>query len=89
MNSIRVFIFASQRLFAQGVQSLISGRPGIEVVGVATHSETGERLVVYRPCYGARGLWVRPLAMFVEAVDVEGVSRPRFEPVDEPVEPGS
>jgi len=36
VNSIRVFIFASQRLFAQGVQSLISGRPGIEVVGVAT-----------------------------------------------------
>jgi hypothetical protein len=39
-----------------------------EVVGVAMHSESGERLVVYRPCYGERALWVRPLAMFVETV---------------------
>ena len=36
MNSSRVFILASQPLFAQGVQSLISQRPGIQVVGVAT-----------------------------------------------------
>lgn len=37
-----------------------------EVIGVAEHSETGEKLVVYRPEYGERGLWVRPLAMFIE-----------------------
>lgn len=36
MNPTRVFILASQTLFAQGVQSLISGQPGIEVVGIAT-----------------------------------------------------
>jgi len=35
MNLSRVFILASQPLFAQGVQSLLSGQPGIEVVGVA------------------------------------------------------
>jgi len=35
MYPCRVFILASQPLFAQGVQSLISGQPGIEVVGVA------------------------------------------------------
>jgi hypothetical protein len=35
MNSSRVFILASQSLFAQGVQSLLSGQPGIEVVGSA------------------------------------------------------
>ena len=31
-----MFILASQLLFAQGVQSLLSARPGIQVVGVAT-----------------------------------------------------
>ncbi len=50
-----------------------------DVIGVATHSETGERLVVYRPQYGERGLWVRPLGMFTETVDVGGTRRPRFE----------
>jgi hypothetical protein len=36
MNPTRVFILATQSLFAQGVQSLLSEQPGIEVVGVAT-----------------------------------------------------
>lgn len=39
-----------------------------EVVGCARHSETEEWLVVYRPCYGERELWVRPLSMFIETV---------------------
>lgn len=49
------------------------------VIGVARHSETEEQLVVYRPEYGERGLWVRPLSMFTEQVVVEGRSVPRFE----------
>lgn len=49
------------------------------VIGVATHSETQEQLVVYRPEYGDRALWVRPLAMFQETVDVAGKQVPRFE----------
>ena len=48
------------------------------VLGVARHSETLEELVVYRQEYGDRGLWVRPLAMFIETVDVEGRRVPRF-----------
>ena len=36
MSPTRVFILASQPLFAQGVGSLISSRSGIEIVGVAT-----------------------------------------------------
>ena len=52
-----------------------------EVVDVATHSETEEQLVVYRALYGDRGLWVRPLAMFSEPVEVDGVEHPRFEKV--------
>ena len=50
-----------------------------EVIGTARHSETDELLVVYRPLYGERGLWVRPLAMFEQAVSVEGRSVARFE----------
>jgi len=49
-----------------------------EVIGVATHSETEESLVVYRPLYGERGLWVRPLTMFCEAVELDGDRVPRF-----------
>lgn len=49
-----------------------------EVVGVARHSETDERLVVYRPLYGDGGLWVRPVAMFNEAVTHDGREVPRF-----------
>lgn len=48
------------------------------VLGVARHSETMEWLVVYRPEYGDRGLWVRPLAMFTESVLVDGSNVPRF-----------
>ncbi|MGL6070794.1 DUF1653 domain-containing protein [Craterilacuibacter sp.] len=49
-----------------------------EVIDLARHSETEEWLVVYRPLYGEGGLWVRPYAMFVEDVLVDGVSIPRF-----------
>ena len=47
--------------------------------GVATHSETEESMVVYRPLYGDRALWVRPLSMFEETVQRDGETVPRFE----------
>lgn len=53
------------------------------VLGVARHSETDERLVVYRPEYGGRELWVRPVSMFVEIVTVDGVRVPRFQWVED------
>jgi hypothetical protein len=49
-----------------------------EVLHLATHSETEEQLVVYRALYGDRGVWVRPLAMFAESVEVAGERVPRF-----------
>lgn len=49
-----------------------------EVIGVARHSETEEPLVVYRTCYGQFDLWVRPAAMFLEQVVVDGRLVPRF-----------
>ena len=50
-----------------------------EVVGVANHSETLEKMVVYRALYGEGELWVRPISMWSELVDVEGGQVPRFE----------
>ena len=41
------------------------------IVGTATHSETGEQMMVYSPLYGDGGLFVRPLDMFLSEVDHE------------------
>ena len=49
-----------------------------EVIDVVRHSETLEVLVLYRPLYGERALWVRPHAMFCGTVELEGVLQPRF-----------
>ena len=51
-------------------------------MGVAQHSETGEALVVYRPEYGDRELWVRPLSMFQESVETPDGVVPRFAFID-------
>jgi hypothetical protein len=49
-----------------------------EVIGEARHSETEELFVVYRALYGDQGLWLRPRAMFLETVMVDGRAVPRF-----------
>ena len=53
-----------------------------EVIGTARHSETLEEMVVYRALYesefGKNALWVRPKAMFIESVLVDGKNIPRF-----------
>jgi len=50
-------------------------------LGLAKHSETLEDLVVYISLYEneTSQLWVRPLAMFMEEVEMEGKKKPRFE----------
>jgi len=50
-----------------------------QVIGLAKHSETEEDLVVYRALYGAFGLWVRPLDIFCEKVEIGGKIVSRFE----------
>jgi hypothetical protein len=48
------------------------------VLGVASHSETLEPMVVYQALYGEGGLWVRPAAMWEERVEREDYQGPRF-----------
>ena len=49
-----------------------------QVEGTVRHSETLEPMTLYRALYGEHGLWVRPAAMFLEAIEFEGVKQPRF-----------
>ena len=49
-----------------------------EVVDTVRHSESLEPMTLYRALYGEQGLWVRPAAMFLEEVVIEGVRQPRF-----------
>ncbi len=42
------------------------------MIGVGRHSETLEELVVCRALYDDRDLWIRPLKMFIEKVEVDG-----------------
>ena len=54
-----------------------------EVIGMAHHSETLELLVIYKALYdsdefGPNAIWVRPLSMFVEEVEVDNKKMPRL-----------
>lgn len=54
-----------------------------QVIIVAKSSETLEEFVVYQALYGERGMWVRPLVMFEETVEVAGLPVKRFEYIEE------
>lgn len=59
-----------------------------ELIDVAFHSETERPHVVYRPLYGEARLWLRPLELFIDHKEVDGIQVPRFERIGEtaPVE---
>ena len=69
--------FEQQESIRPGLYRHFKGN-NYEVIGEVTHSETEERLVLYRALYGERGLWVRPTALFCETVLVNGQQTPRF-----------
>ena len=49
---------------------------------MAKHSETLEDMVVYQALYGEKGIWVRPLSMFLDTKEVDGKIINRFEVID-------
>ena len=52
-----------------------------EVLGVGTHTErSNERLVIYRDTSTGE-IWARPTDKFLETVDVDGETKPRFEKI--------
>ena len=56
-----------------------------QVLGTARHSETLEELVVYKALYQSEGknIWVRPLQMFTESIEINGQQIPRFQFIEE------
>ncbi|MBI4600077.1 DUF1653 domain-containing protein [Candidatus Uhrbacteria bacterium] len=60
----------------------------VEVIALAYHSEALEEMVVYKTLYenrthGKGSVWVRPLGMFTETVEVDGTKIQRFRFIDE------
>lgn len=54
-----------------------------EVIAIAKHSETEEELVVYKALYGDGGIWVRPISMWNEKIEIDGKTIKRFEYIGE------
>ncbi len=55
----------------------------VEVIALAHHSETLEDMVVYKTLYenrtyGKGSIWVRPLGMFIDTLEVDGAKVQRF-----------
>jgi len=53
-----------------------------QLIDICYHSETTEKMVLYKALYGEQKLWVRPYDMFFEEVNLMG-QKYRFELIEE------
>ena len=53
-----------------------------EVIGFAKHSETEEKLVLYKSVQNSDDVWARPYDMFKETVEHNGKKVNRFTPLN-------
>lgn len=53
-----------------------------ELLYIANHSETLDKMVVYKALYGEGEIWVRPASMWDEEIEIDGKTVKRFELVD-------
>lgn len=54
-----------------------------EVTGTAHYSETLEDMVIYKALYGDLRIWVQPLKIFLEDIEINGKTQKRFEFIEE------
>ena len=65
-------------MFRKGIYRHYKGNL-YELISIATHSETLEKMVVYKALYGDGEVWVRPASMWNEEVELDGRRVLRFE----------
>jgi len=49
-----------------------------EVLGTGIHTESEEKMVIYKALYPPYETWLRPYTMFFETVEIDGKEVPRF-----------
>ena len=52
-------------------EDLLANKYLYKIIGVATHSESREKMMVYQAMYDDLGMYVRPYDMFMSEVDHE------------------
>lgn len=54
-----------------------------EVIGVGTHTENEEKLVIYKALYAPYETWLRPYGMFIETITVNNEEIQRFKKIED------
>ncbi len=68
-------------MFQKGIYRHYKGNY-YELIDIVNHSETLEKMALYRALYGEKELWVRPYSMWDEKIIVDSKEVKRFELVE-------